>query len=774
MILFDNKPGFDLNRFFQTLTFNMVSRVVGAGVRITLFFAGIILLVLTFFAGIFGFIFWILIPFFSLPIYSKYKKRPDVVMRDLMFKVKSSRDNPLQVLFNSEPGAFFLNHLGTSYDSLSSAITAGLDLNTLSAKNFSETIAWFLEKGSFDDERLRKLGLIKEDLVTVAKMWDRKKEEESFLGNDEMGRPSIGLEVLFGYTPTLNQYSTDLSAPQSFTHRLIGREEIVNRMYRELSVDRSIVLTGDPGVGKKTVVLEFANRAATGKFGSKMAYKRVLEFDYNFILSESIDINKKKTQLSQILDEAAYAGNIVLMIRDLHRLIHSDVEGFDFTDTFEAAMGRGDLKIIAVATNVEYERFIAPNSRLRKYFERVEVTPPSKEQAYEILVEWAKTLELKKNLVIEITALRKILNESERYITDTPFPEKALELLDAVVTYVEEQKKTSVVADDVNAVFAEKTGISLARLTSEEKTKLGDLEKIIHENLVDQELAVKQIAQSLRAKTLGVSESKRPIGSFLFLGPTGVGKTETAKVLAKVYYGSEEQILRFDMAEYAGKEGFERLIGSQSRNTPGSLTTAIKNKPASLLLLDEFEKASRDIFNLFLTVLDEGYITDAFGKRVSAGNLFIIGTSNAAAEHIRKLVGSGIRAEELQKSVVNYVLENNIFTPELLNRFDGVIVYEPLEGQELRQVAKLILERYAKNLKNKGIILRVTEELINKLATDGYDPAFGARPMRRIVDLVISDLIGKEMISGNVSDGNTIEVVPGAGKDEYRIVKETA
>ena len=158
------------------------------------------------------------------------------------------------------------------------------------------------------------------------------------------------------------------------------------------------------------------------------------------------------------------------------------------------------------------------------------------------------------------------------------------------------------------------------------------MENIIHENLVDQELAVKQIAQSLRAKTLGVSENKRPIGSFLFLGPTGVGKTETAKVLAKVYYGSEEQILRFDMAEYAGKEGFERLIGSQGRNTPGALTTAIKNKPASLLLLDEFEKASRDIFNLFLTVLDEGYITDAFGKRVGAGNLFIIGTSNAAAE----------------------------------------------------------------------------------------------------------------------------------------------
>lgn len=772
MIMYDKKPGFDLDRFFQTLTFNMVSRVVGAMVRITLFFVGIILIVLTGIAGAFGFVFWLIFPLFSWGVYIKYKKRPQVIMGDIMYKIKTSSDTAMKTLFATEPGQFMLNHLGIDLESFVNILESKkYDINTLKPKNFSDVVSWILNNDLIGDEELRKIGLVKNDLSVVSNWWDKKKEVESFLGDGNLGRPSLGLEILFGYTPTLNQYSSDLSAPQSFSRRLIGREEIVDRMYRELSVDRSIILTGDPGVGRKTVVLEFAHRAATGQFGSKMAYKRVLEFDYNFLLSESLDLNKKKTQFAQILDEAAYAGNIILMIRDLHRLIHPDVEGVDFTDIIEDRLSRGDLKIIAVNTNVEFERFISTNSRLRKYFERVVVLAPSKEQAFEIMIEWAKTTELKKGIVLQISALRKILNESDRYITDTPFPEKALELLDAVVNYCEEKQKNVIVPDDVNAVFAEKTGISLARLTSEEKTKLGDLENIIHQNLVDQELAVKQIAQSLRAKTLGVSESKRPIGSFLFLGPTGVGKTETAKVLAKVYYGSEDQILRFDMAEYAGGEGFERLIGSQTRNTPGALTTAIKNKPASLLLLDEFEKASREIFNLFLTVLDEGYMTDALGKRVGAGNLFIIGTSNAGAEFIRKQVGSGVRGEDLQKSIVNYVLENGIFTPELLNRFDGVIVYEPLEEPELKQVAKLILEKYANGLKNKGIKINITDELVNKLAKDGYDPAFGARPMRRIVDLVISDLIGKEMISGNINDGDTISITPGENKDEYTVNK---
>lgn len=772
MVVVDKQPGFDLNRFFQVFTFNLVSRLVGAAARLILIFAGVVLIFVSCLAGLAGFILWVVVPLSSVPVYLRYQKDPRVIVEKLARRVRSSVD-PLRTLMESEAGIFLLDHLGIDYESLRKVIGDVKDFGSFTPESFGKAIEWIVSNSSLNVDLLRKNGLIKEDMITASKMWDRSKRLESFWGTEDFGRPSIGLEILFGYTPTLNQYSSDLASPLPFSKRLIGREELVLRMFRELSVGKSIVLTGDPGVGKKTVVLEFAHRAAGGKFGSKMSYKRVLEFDYNFILSESVDINKKKVLLSQILDEAAYAGNVILVIRDIHRLVDASVEGLDFTDVFEERLGGGSLKIIAISTNHEYERFIARNSRLKKFLERIEIVPPSKEQAFEILCDWAVVLEQNKSVVIVVPTLRKILDDSDRYITDTPFPEKALELLDAVVNYCEDIKKKVVTPDDVNTIFAEKTGISLAKLTTSEKKKLGDLENIIHRSLVDQDIAISQIASILRSKTLRVTESKRPIGSFLFLGPTGVGKTETAKVLARVYYGSEENILRFDMAEFAGSEGLERLVGSRQANSPGVLTTAIKNKPASLLLLDEFEKASRDITNLFLTLLDEGYINDAFGRKISAANLFVIATSNASAEYIRNLVEKGVRGESLQKEVINRVLEKGIFSPELINRFDGVVVYEPLDRQNLEKVTRLILERYILDLEKKGIILKFTDEVVGKLIADGYDPAFGARPIRRLVEIEVSDLIGKKMISGEISDGDSIIVdVDESGK--YKLIKQNS
>jgi len=460
-------------------------------------------------------------------------------------------------------------------------------------------------------------------------------------------------------------------------------------MERVLSGGSSVVLIGEPGVGKKTVVLEFAHRAAGGLLGPKMAFRRVLEFDYNFLLSEAIDLNLKKTRLAQVLAEAAAAGNTILMFRDLQRLTHPDVEGYDFTDVFEEYLEKRELKIIAVATPTDYERFIAPNMRLRKYLERVEVEPPTKEEAMQILIDASQRWEKLKDLVITVPSLRKIMDESDRYITEVPFPEKALELLDALVMYREQKGGKVITIDDSKAVLAEKTGIPFAKLGEREKKLLGKLEEVIHERLIDQNTAVELIAKALRARTVGVTAEKRPLGSFLFMGPTGVGKTETAKVLARVYYGSEESILRFDMAEYVGREGLGRLIGSVEKNLPGALTSAIKNKPASLLLLDELEKATPEIYNLFLTLLDEGQMTDAFGKKINCRHLFVIGTSNAGAEYVRKLVRRGAKPDELQKLVVEHVLQKTIFSPEFLNRFDGVVVYEPLRREDLVKIARL-------------------------------------------------------------------------------------
>ena len=768
MIVTDKSPGFNFQKKFEAFTFNMISIGIGALVRFTLLWVGLVFIFFSFFGGAMGLVFWLVFPFFSLGVYSKYKRQPANYIADLLFRLKSVKGDELLIIFENAAGQFVLNHTGLDLQELIENADRGkVALGDLSAQTYTEIIEKLIKQDVWSKDFFNKKKVMGEDLILASKWWDRKQEEETKLGGNDYGRPGLALELTFGYTPSLNQYSVDLSIPQSYSHRLIGRKNIVSRMERVLSSGSNVLLMGDPGVGKKTVVLEFAKKAANGQLGLKMTFKRVMEFDYNSLLSQSKDLNKKKSELAMIFEETSLAGNIILMIRDIHRLTHPDVEGYDFTDIFEEYMEKGNLNIIAVATNSDYERFIVPNLRLRKFLEKVEVTQPTKDEAMEILIESAQRWERLTGKTIKVPTLREILVQSDRYVTEVPFPEKAIELLDAVITYCEQQDKNTLEIDDVNAVLAEKTGVSFSRLSAQELKRLGQIEDIIHKNLINQNTAIDLIGKTLRAKTIGVIKEERPLGSFLFLGPTGVGKTETAKVLANVYFGTTEAIQRFDMAEYSGAEGLERLIGSASKNLPGALTTAIKNRPASLLLLDEIEKASKDVYNLFLALLDEGVITDAFGKRIIGRHLFVIGTSNAGAEFIRQSVQKGMSGEDLQKEVLNYVMEKELFSPEFINRFDGAVVYEPLKHEHLVKIAKLMIEDLAKNLKNRGIQLSAAEEAYEKLATDGYEPAFGARPMRRLVNINLGDLISKAILSGKVKEGDRIRLIPGGKKGEF-------
>ncbi len=771
LIVEDKSPGFNLQKKFEVFTFNLISRGVGAVVRFLLILVGIVSILLILIGSTTGILFWLLIPFFSYPVFKKHKKSLNNFIESLFSQIEGSQ-NHLEVIFSSEAGIFVSSHLGVDYmDFVQNAKIKKFDFTGKKFENFTEIVDFLLAKNIWEKEFFSKRSIEEKDLILASKWYDKNKIKAVSFFEDSFKKPAIPLELTFGYTPILNKYCFDLSLPKSFSHHLIGRSEIVSRIERVLSSGMSVILVGEPGVGKKTIVLEFARRAVGGELGKKMSYKRVLEFDYNLILSQSFDISQKKASLSETLEEAAYAGNVILMIRDIHRLVNPSVEGYDFTDIFEKHLQKGDLKIIAVSTTSDYERFVVPNLKIRKFLEKVEATPPTKEESLEIILEVADRWERLTQLTILVPALRHIINESDRYITETPFPEKALELLDQIVVYSQSKGIKVVGIDQVNAVLSEKTGIPFSTLTSEEKLRLKNIEEVIHQRLVNQETAVELIGKTLRAKTLGVIKENRPLGSFLFLGPTGVGKTETAKVLAKVYYGSEENMIRFDMAEYRGTEGLERLIGSVGKNLPGALTTAIKNRPASILLLDEIEKASEEIYNLFLSLLDEGIITDAFGKKVICRHLFVIGTSNAGAEYVRELVNKGVVGEELQSLVVNYCLEKEIFSPEFLNRFDGVVVYEPLEKKHLIHIANLMLLDLKENLSKKNILLEINKETIEKIAEDGYNPTFGARPMKRIVNLVLGNLIGKAILNGEIKEGDRIKIIPKQKKEEFVIEK---
>lgn len=765
----DDTVGFDMAKFFENLSFDLISRIIGLIIRLILIFFCLLCAIFFIITTFPFFIIWFIFPFLGWSYYERDQKRSSKVLKDLETNIRKNPKISGKIIFESEIGIFIRNRLEKNIDMV--LIGSDLEVNDLAdfdGSSMEKIMQWYLSKNKEIEIELQKLEMSSEDLVLAAKWWDKKQIFWNIAEDNRwsLGRPGIGLGLLFGYTPNLDKYSENLSLKQNFSNHLIGRDSVVKRMGQVINGGKNILLVGEPGVGKKTVVYAFADMAITGKLGGKMTYKKLLLFDYQAAMSTNADKDVKKKIIVNLMNEAESAGNIVLILNNLFKITNSKFEGNDFEDIINSVLERGKLNIIAISNKVEYERFLSTDQRILKNFEVIEIKQPTKDEAMTILLQSIGRVESKTKKKFSIQAVRQILEGSDRYITETPFPEKVLELMDEVAI-TETVIKNWIIKEDVNKVLSEKTGISLGRLTESEKRKLNNLEEIISKELIGQETAIKLISQSLRSRIAAVKNKNKPIGSFLFLGPTGVGKTQTAKVLADVYFGSRDEILRFDMAEYIGNEGLERLIGSINMNQPGIMTTKIKNKPAGLLLLDEIEKAPPEIYNLFLTMLDEGYINDALGNKIICQHLFIVATSNAGAEFIRNSVNKGIKGEELQKGVIEYIQKERIFSPEFLNRFDGVIVFEPIEGENLIKVINLMLNDFGKTLLEKNIEVTFEDKVSEKIAFEGFNIEFGARPLRRTIDLVLGDMLGKSLLNGEILPGDKIMILAGLGKNEY-------
>jgi len=757
LIVIKEKPGFDFAEYFERLSFNLVSRFIGFWVRLFLIIIGVSLYLFVFIFGALGLILWILLPPLSISIFNLETKDPKNFALKIVNKLQKTRDHFALDLFDNEAGNFVLKHLNLSLNEIAAGATKqGFDINHFEPQNFSDLIKKFFEENFWTDEFFRSKDLEKIDLLWASYWWDYKLQ--NYVNkelNMSLGKAGIGLELVYGYTPTLNKYSEDMvQVSESFSHHLIGRQKTVSQIERVLTSGNNVLLVGEAGVGKKTVVYEFAKKAANGLLGKKLSYYRVLEFSYNDVLSQSSDTNQKKNLISKALLEAEAAGNVILVLRDLERLTRFDLEGIDMTDVLEKVLEKRNLKVITISDPKVFEKFLSNNSRLMKYFDRVDVQEPNEVEAMQIVIEASDSWEKQKDITILVNALRTIIESSEKYISDTPFPEKALEILDASVFDCEQSGNKIVGVDVVNNIVSEKARVPIKTLNSDDKKDLAQIEEIIHKSLINQTAAVNQIGQILRSKITGVVSTNRPVGSFLFLGPTGVGKTETAKVLSEVYFGNKDKIIRFNMADYTSMEGVERLLGSASKNTLGLLTSQIKNNPASLLLLDEIEKAPSEVFNIFLSLLDEGEIYDSNGNKVNCSNLFVIATSNAGSEFIRQEVNNGTKGLDLQKKVLENVLQNGHFSPEFVNRFDGVVVYEPLSFEHLKEIAKLQLKVVSKNLQSKNIYIDFDESVYDEVLKNGYQPEFGARPMRRYIELNIGDFLAKAILSGELSNGS--------------------
>lgn len=610
-----------------------------------------------------------------------------------------------------------------------------------------------------------KINIESEDLDSIC-LWSeslRAYAEKSgrFWDLDNLLRATpIGQTWTYGFTPLLNEFAQNVLAGKNKikSGALIGRQKEIEEIERVLSKqgENNVLLVGEPGVGKESIIIGFGALIASGKTLPALDYKRVLNLNISLLVSRFKNLPDIQKGILSVLNEAERAGNIILVIENIHNFVGSSDLGIgkaDISQILIPYLASSHFQVIGTTDPVNFHKYIENRPEFVKIFSRVNVEEPSLKDMVAIIEEASLTFEKTLGIFFTYSAIKSIAFFAEKYIHTAPNPEKALDLLSETATYVKNQKRDLVLAEDAEKVVSQISRVPIGINTESEKNLLLNLESIMHESLINQEEAVRVIAESLRRIRSGLTARRKPIGAFLFIGPTGVGKTETAKVLAKQYFGSSDRIIRFDMAEYQEKNAISRFIGSAETNEPGQFISQVRDNPSSLVLLDEIEKANRSIINIFLTVLDEGYLNDVYGRKVNMEQTIIIATSNAGSEAIREMVLQNIDPESQRNQLVDYLLKNNYFSPEFLNRFDAIVVYHPLSKENLFKIAGLLLEDLKKRLKDQGYLLEINDDMKNYVVEKGFDPQFGARPMKRIIAEHVESPISTKIIEGNLKKG---------------------
>lgn len=576
----------------------------------------------------------------------------------------------------------------------------------------------------------------------------------------------IGRYWTYAYTVHLDRYAADLSEGDLTEYKnakLIGRAQEMELL--ELILTRpsqnSAFIVGEAGVGKRTLVHSLARKIRKGESNPYLIGKRVLEINMGEMCSGLSDQNQIEDILRSMFFEAAYAGNIILVIDNIgrHFLSNQKNPGEDISNVLGEFLSIPTFQVIGLATPAEFHENIEKKEGITKYFDKVQLEEIGADQTMEVLLFGLKKIE-EQRVVFTYQALREIVKLSDRYITDSPFPEKALDLMEEVFLFWSQKPSEKHISPQTVAeVVSKKFKVPLGEMQEGEKEKLLSLEDILHQRIIGQNFAIKQIAETMRRARVGMANAAKPMGSFLFLGPTGVGKTESAKALAEAYFGDENRMIRLDMSEYQKAEALDRLLGSVEINMSGQMTNKVKENPYSLLLLDEIEKAHPDVLNLFLQILDEGWLTDAFGKKVNFRNLIIIATSNAGSDFIKEAVDARMNPDEIQGKLVDHIIKEGIFRPEFLNRFDGVIFFHPLLKQEIMEVTELQLEKYAARLKKEeNINIQFDPEIASYVVDRGFDRKFGARSVDRFIQDKIGDKIVKRLIGGDIRKGDDCAV----------------
>lgn len=597
------------------------------------------------------------------------------------------------------------------------------------------------------------------------------------------------------------------------------------------------VLVGEPGVGKTAIVEGLAQRMVSGEVPEEIARKRLMMLDMGALVAGTKYRGEFEDRMKKILDEIYREQDVILFIDELHTLIGAGgAEGaIDASNILKPALARGELQVIGATTLDEYQKYIEKDAALERRFASVHVEEPTAEDSIHILKGLREKYEAHHHVEITDEAIEAAVQLSIRYITSRRLPDKAIDLMDETaakarldattkvspvtkleeeIAHLEQQKDraiqnqnfdeaatfrkkelskrerleklikkmeeaphsdyiTSINESDVAEVVSQWTGIPLKQMEKKESERLVNLERELHKRVIGQEEAVSAVARAIRRARSGLKDPRRPIGSFLFLGPTGVGKTELAKTLAESMFGEQDALVRIDMSEYMEKHSVSRLVGSPPGyvgfDEGGQLTEKIRQRPYSVILLDEIEKAHPDVFNILLQVLDDGHLTDSKGRKVDFRNTVLIMTSNLGATALREEKSVGFGAKNVQDNYdamekrIREVLKNT-FRPELLNRIDETIVFHKLNKEELRQIVGLMTKDIVIRMKELNITVKITSAVLDVIAEEGFDPEYGARPIRRAIQKKIEDPLSEALLSGDIHFGQAVTIGATKGK----------
>lgn len=558
-------------------------------------------------------------------------------------------------------------------------------------------------------------------------------------------------------TPVLDHFSHDLTVKAKYGSLdiCVGRQKEVEAIFEAFSGGHNgVLLVGPTGVGKSAIVNGLAQLMVEERVPENLKDKRLVELDVSRLISGA-DPAKAEERLLACLTEINRSGNIILYIDNIENLIGISAGGqssLDVSEVLAESISRHNIYCLAAATTDNYARFIE-NRPIGEAMNAIGIKEPELNEAIQILESQVGFLEHKYDIYIVYSAIEQAVVMSSRYLHDKFLPLKAINLLEKAAIIAakagkDDPSKCFCGQEEVALAIAEMTGIPANKVSVSEREKLLNLEKEIHERLIDQEEAVKAVSASLRRARAELKETKRPIASFLFLGPTGVGKTELAKAVSEIYFGAEDYLVRLDMSEYQYPDSVKKMIGD-SDGTLGYLTEAVRKKPFSLVLLDEIEKAHPDILNLFLQLLDDGRLTDGQGRTISFTESIIIATSNIGAVYIQEQIRAQAPINLIRQELIDNQL-NKYMRPELINRFDGIIVFKPLSEDDVKAITTLMLKKIKKNLNDKGISLKADKGGVEILARQGYDPKFGARPLRRLLQDKVEDIIANKILSGDL------------------------